>query len=257
MRKGEDQRMKSPNWQILLGISLVILSAAVYLIHYLIFRDAHHIFIFLVEDIAFVFIEVLLVTLIIHELLSRREKRARMEKLNMVIGTFFSEVGTQLLTFFSDFDPSLDKIRSDLMVKEHWAEKNFAEVSLQLKKYEYAVDIERLDLEGLRIFLLSKRDFLLRLLENPYVLEHEAFTDLLRAVFHLAEELAFRENVKAVPPSDRRHIAGDIKRAYVLLVHQWLSYMEYLKTHYPYLFSLALRTNPFDQNASAIVKEAP
>jgi hypothetical protein len=256
MRKEEDQRVKSPNWQILLGISLVILSAAVYLIHYLIFRDAHHIFIFLVEDIAFVFIEVLLVTLIIHELLSRREKRARMEKLNMVIGTFFSEVGTQLLTFFSDFDPSLDKIRSDLMVKEHWAEKNFAAVTLQLKKYEYAVDIERLDLEGLRIFLLGKRDFLLRLLENPYVLEHEAFTDLLRAVFHLAEELAFRENVKAVPPSDRRHIAGDIKRAYVLLVHQWLSYMEYLKTHYPYLFSLALRTNPFDQNPSAIVKEA-
>jgi hypothetical protein len=249
--------VKSPNWQILLGISLVILSAAVYLIHYLIFRDAHHIFIFLVEDIAFVFIEVLLVTLIIHELLSRREKRARMEKLNMVIGTFFSEVGTQLLTFFSDFDPSLDKIRSDLMVNEHWVEKNFAAVTLQLKKYEYAVDIERLDLDGLRIFLLGKRDFLLRLLENPYVLEHEAFTDLLRAVFHLAEELAFRENVKAVPPSDRRHIAGDIKRAYVLLVHQWLSYMEYLKTHYPYLFSLALRTNPFDQNASPIVKEAP
>ncbi len=249
--------MKIISWQVLLGIGLVVLSAVVYLIHYLIFRDAHHIFIFLVEDIAFVFIEVLLVTLIIHELLSQREKRARIEKLNMVIGTFFSEVGTRLLTFFSDFDPSLDKIRSDLMVKDYWAEKNFAQVSLRLKNYEYGVDIERLDLEDLRIFLLSKRDFLLRLLENPYVLEHEAFTDLLRAVFHLTEELAFREDLKTVPSSDRKHIAGDIKRAYVLLVHQWLAYMEYLKKHYPYLFSLAIRTNPFDQNASPIVKESP
>jgi hypothetical protein len=77
--------MKIIRWQVLLGIGLVVLSAVVYLIHYLIFRDAHHIFIFLVEDIAFVFIEVLLVTLIIHELLSQREKRARIEKLKFVM----------------------------------------------------------------------------------------------------------------------------------------------------------------------------
>jgi hypothetical protein len=30
--------------------------------------------------------------------------------------------------------------------------------------------------------------------------------------------------------------------------------MKYLKKYYPYLFSFAMRTNPFDQNASPIVK---
>jgi hypothetical protein len=30
--------------------------------------------------------------------------------------------------------------------------------------------------------------------------------------------------------------------------------MEHLKDNYPYLFSLAMRTNPFDQDASVIVK---
>lgn len=57
----------------------------------LFFRDPHHIFLYLIGDIAFVFIEVLLVTLIIHQLLSRREKQAMLKKLNMVIGAFFSE----------------------------------------------------------------------------------------------------------------------------------------------------------------------
>jgi hypothetical protein len=42
--------------------------------------------------------------------------------------------------------------------------------------------------------LLSKRDFLVALMENPNLLEHESFTDLLWAVFHLVEELAVRLN---------------------------------------------------------------
>jgi hypothetical protein len=29
--------------------------------------------------------------------------------------------------------------------------------------------------------------------------------------------------------------------------------MRHLKDHYPYLFSLAMRTNPFDENATASV----
>jgi hypothetical protein len=108
--------------------------------------------------------------------------------------------------------------------------------------------------EDLRRFLLDKRDFLLRLLENPNLLEHETFTQLLQAVFHLTEELADRDDVTKLPPSDYEHIAGDIKRAYVLLVNEWVDYMRHLKNNYPFLFSLAMRTNPFDQSASVIIK---
>ena len=37
--------------QIMFGIALVILSALTYYIHFLIFRDPHHIFIFMVGEI--------------------------------------------------------------------------------------------------------------------------------------------------------------------------------------------------------------
>ena len=102
-------------------------------------------------------------------------------------------------------------------------------------------------------WLRERRDFLLRLLENPNLLDHEAFTAALRAVFHLLEELDHREDFSSLPDSDIDHLEGDARRAYALLVQQWIDYMVYLKERYPYLFSLALRTNPFDRVASPVV----
>ncbi len=246
--------MKRFSWQVILGLSLVALSIIVYGAHYLIFRDSHHIFIYLVGDIAFVFIEVLLVTLIIHRMLGEREKRVRLEKLNMVIGVFFSEIGTKLLASFSDFDPQLDRIRRELVVTKDWSEQEFSHVSKRLRNYDYGIDIKNVRFEELHSLLMEKTDFLLRLLENPTLLEHESFTDLLRAVFHFTEELSAREDLSKLPSTDYDHLAGDMKRIYSLLVHQWLDYMKYLQSNYPYLFSLALRKNPFDQSASPVVK---
>ena len=246
--------MKKYSWQISLGIILIIISAIVYLIHYAIFRDPHHIFIYLTGDIAFVFIEVLMVTLVIHSLLNMREKRERLEKLNMLIGVFFSEVGTRLLVLFSDSDPNLDKIKQNLIVTLDWSNKEFEQMNNRLRNYEYKVNIDMINLKDLRDFLMGKSDFLVRFLENPNLLEHESFTEVLRAVFHIVEELEHRKNIKQLSKNDRNHIAGDIKRAYNLLVFEWLNYMKYLKNSYPYLFSLAIRLNPFDENATAEIK---
>ena len=90
-------------------------------------------------------------------------------------------------------------------------------------------------------------------MENPNLLEHESFTNLLWAVFHLTEELAYRRTVERLARADAAHIAGDIKRAYELLTLEWLAYMKRLQKDYPYLFSLAVRTNPFDPGASVEV----
>lgn len=249
----EGTALKRVSWQTILIFSLVGLSAALYWLHYGVFRDVHHIFIYLVGDVAFVPIEVLLVTLIIHRILAARETRTRLEKLNMVIGAFFSEVGTHLLTLLSDADPALDQIRSDLVVDAGWTRDEYRRVRPLLKSRKYAVDLAKVDLGGLRTFLSTKRGFLVRLLENPTLLEHELFTALLRAVFHLTEELESRRDLAGLPESDRQHLTGDTVRAYSHLVNEWLNYMRYLKDNYPYLFSLAMRTNPFDETASPVV----
>lgn len=245
--------MKRVNWQIILGISLIVLSVIFYSIHYFIFRDLHHIFIYMVGDIAFIPIEVLMVTLIIHRLLLDREKKAMLKKLNMVIGAFFSEVGIKLIPSFAKFDHKSDEIKEDLSRMKNWTDADFKKASDLIDNYRFRIDSNLGDLESLRDFLSRKRNFLLGLLENPNLLEHETFTELLWAVFHLTEELEYRSDLNSLPHSDLEHISGDIKRVYVLLLNRWVDYVMHLKHNYPYLYSLAVRTNPLDEQASPIV----
>jgi hypothetical protein len=241
-------------WETQLGITLVAASVIIYMTKYLVLGDPMNTYQYIFNAMGFLPINVLLVTLILNQLLSVRAKRERMEKLNMVIGTFFSEAGTGLLTYLSDRDPNLSEIRQDLIVTDTWTAEEFSRVHGYLQRYPYDIRVEGADLEELRRFLKERRDFLMRLLENPVLLEHESFTELLRAVFHLAEELERRRDLAGLPESDIAHLGGDVRRAYGLLVRQWLDYMEYLKRTYPYLFSLAMRSNPFDETASPVVR---
>jgi hypothetical protein len=103
---------------------------------------------------------------------------------------------------------------------------------------------------------LKNEELMLRLAENPMVFEHESFTDVILAISHLTEELKARDSLSGLPKDDRGHLAIDFKRVYSRLIPEWLRYMEYLQTHYPYLFHLAMRKNPFDASASVVIGEA-
>lgn len=188
--------------------------------------------------------------------LARREVQSRLEKLNMVIGVFFSEVGLELMAKLSKYDPDFDTIRSELIVTGAWTDRDFDKAVRDSRAHTYSAALEDVHFPGLKEFLLEKRDFMVRLLENPALLEHQSFTDLLRAVFHLAEELSYRLCFQDMPDPDRNHLSGDIKRIYHLIVNEWLFYMRYLKKNYPFLFSLAIRTNPFDKTASPVFRNS-
>jgi len=242
------------NWQVLLGLILIGLSAFFYLFHYLIFRDVHHIFLYLIGDIAFLFVDVLIVMLVLHRLLVYREKQSILKKLNMVIGTFFSEVGTELIKKCSQFDTELPDIAQQLVITKDWSDKEFIKVHKNIQERQNSINSKKGDLDKVKNFLVSKRPFLLSLLENPNLLEHDSFTNLLWAVFHLTDELVHRADLKKLPDTDYQHLSGDINRAYQQLIFQWLDYIKHLKQDYPYLFSLAMRTNPFDAAASVEIR---
>jgi hypothetical protein len=225
-----------------------------YLMHYAIFRDTHHIFIYLLGDVAFLPIEVLLVSLIVDRVLAKREKRNRINKLNMVIGAFFSEMGSQLLLYLSEFDTNCARIGGCLQLNTQWNDEDFRLAGKSVMEHECLIARDDQALEEMRLFLLSRREFLLTLLENPSLLEHETFTDLLWAVFHLTEELKYREMLEGLPESDHEHLCGDMNRAYAFLVREWLGYMRHLQQDYPYLYSLAVRTNPFNPDATPVVR---
>jgi hypothetical protein len=246
--------LKKYSWQLLLGLSLVASSVFAYILHYSIFRDARHIVIYLIGDLAFLPIQILFVTLIVDRLLSKREKMVLLKKMNMVIGVFFSELGTSLLESFKCFDSKAGNLGKTLLPTAEWTERNFSEAATGCKAHEPGIELGTGDLDQLRSFLLAKRDFMVGLMENHNLLEHESFTDLLWAVFHLVEELAVRDDVTILNEADLRHIVGDINRTYALLLVEWLAYLAHLKSDYPYLYSPAVRMNPFDPEASPAIR---
>ncbi len=186
-------------------------------------------------------------------ILSRRENEIYLQKVHMVLGIFFSEIGTWMLTYFARLDPDGESKSAHFLITLSWIDADFVKAQNLLSKHAYRVAIDGVNSEVLRNFLDVKGDFLLRLLENPVLLEHESFTLLLQAIYHLREELLCREDLASLPVSDYAHLSGDARRAYGLIVPQWLGYMKYLKSSYPYLFHLAVRKNPFDRDASTVV----
>jgi hypothetical protein len=241
-------------WRILFAGSLVIVSAALYGLDYILFRDAHDILFSLLGNIAFVPIYVLLVTLVIERVFESNQRNQRFHKLNMVLGAFFSEVGNPLLSFFSVFHEKNTALLQALKARTDWKNKDFSAARSSFRASDLSVDIHRCDLLSLKAFLVQKRAFLLALLENPNLLEHDKMTDMLWAIFHLSEELTARQDLKRLSDPDRDHLSIDLRRAYSQLVLEWLEYMRHLNHDYPYLYSLAVRVNPFDPDASAEIK---
>lgn len=236
-------------WRMILVTICAAMAVVCYTLDYVLFRDAETIFQFLIEETGFVFISVILVSLVIDKILDSREHSNRMQKLNMVIGTFFSEVGTDLIKRIADFDANCHRLVRELQVTTAWTSEDFKRVSQVVRDHPAEISVPEGDLGVLKMTLKENRYFLLNLLQNPNLLENESFTDLLWALFHLAEELINREDIDHLSKADKTHISGDIGRAYKALVCEWLSYMKHLKDNYPFLFSFAMRTNPFDSAA--------
>lgn len=244
---------KQYSYFIILASIFLALSAAGYFVHYLVFRDAHHIFIYMVGDLAFLPLEVFLVVLVIERILNHREKQAMLQKLNMVVGAFYSEVGNYLLRdLLVNFDNRAE-ISRHLSLSNDWTKKDFRKAADFAYTLKIDVDCKNVDLDKLKAYLNEKRTFLLTLLENPNLLEHDRFTDLLWAVTHVDEELAARQSLQNLPDTDLNHIAGDIRRLYDHLASEWIDYVEHLKSNYPHLFSLVLRTHPFLDKSSPVV----
>jgi len=238
---------------LLLAVVFIAASALLYFLHYLAFHDPHHIFIYLLGDLAFLPLEVFLVVIVIERILARRERQSLMRKLNMVIGAFFSEVGNELLWRLLGCFQKQDEICQHRDIKGNWSRADFRKAIEWAHCFKGAPDCTRIDIGELRSFLVQKRTFLLALLENPNLLEHERFTDLLWATFHLTEELEVRQSMIDLPATDLHHISSDIERVYHHLIAEWLAYVEHLKANYPFLFSLVVRVHPFQKNPSPVV----
>ena len=231
---------------LMIGIGLIGLSLVLHYVHYLIFQDLHHTLIFLFADIAFIPMEVFFTTLVIDKLLEKREKEHLRDKLSMLIGVFFSELGTDILNTFVYADDNTEIIAKEALVTKEWNKNEFKNLEKLVDEYEYDIDIKKVDLIALEKKLNAQKDLVINLITNPMLIEHEEFSDMLMSILHLREELSSRCSHE-LEEYEIKHLAKDINVAYKYLTFEWIQYMKQLKANYTQLFLKALITNPFDK----------
>jgi len=235
------------------ALLLILLSLALYGASFFLFGRGPDTAFAALLDLAFLPLQVLLLYLVLDRALAERERRDRRHKLNMVIGAFFSAVGRRLLELLTEMAPD-GEVQARLAVDPQWDAARLRAAAAWVDTAKFQLQPDPPHLAALREFLASERDLLLRLLENPTLLEHERFTDLLWAVTHVEEELSARRSLESLPPADLAHLAGDTDRLYSRLLAQWLEYMIHLRRAYPFLYSFAARANPLRKGAQVEVE---
>jgi hypothetical protein len=235
------------NQTFILIIALLIISIVVYLLEIIIFHNSHETFFLIFQDVAFLPVEVILITFILERFLSRREKQEKFKKIQVVIGAFYTDVGVSLIQNLARFNTNFSQLKKELdFENDSLLEKE--KLLHFVRNFNYIVDSQAGDLEELRYFLQTIKSYILHMFENPNIIEHDHFTDMLWAVYHVLSELELRGTCIALPENDMQHLSADIKRAYQLTIREWAGYMIHIRKEYPYLFSLAIRKNPFAEN---------
>jgi len=245
---------RNSKWLVKMGLVFAAISCGLYFLFYVLFHDAEFISHHLLNDIAFLPIEVFLVATVFEKLMGRREEKARLERMHMSIGAFFHEVGTDLVRTFASNNLQTIATHQDYDLDETWSKADFTRFKNNLTQTVSQLQISADNLLEFRNLLYSKREYLLRLMESDNLMEREHFAQLLLAIFHLFEELHLRQDLHNLAPGDFEHLSDDVRRVYLLLNEQWIDYLFHLKETSPYLFSLAVRTNPFNPAASVEVK---
>lgn len=249
--------MRLPRWQMRLVLAFTVITIVLYLFRWAAFpgEQLHNeMWRFLVGDIAFLFLQLILVTIVIDGLIQRSRMEELQQKLNMVIGAFFAETGTELLGLIAHNDRRMGDVRPDLVPSASWTAEDYGRARSDFAAHEGSLDMTPDFLERLRDMLTAERSYLLGLITNQSLLEHGSFTDLLWAITHVSEELDARGDLRNLPTSDVAHLTVDVRRVFASLGGEWLNYIEHLQANYPHLFSLAVRTNPLDPAACAEVR---
>ncbi|CEN92556.1 hypothetical protein [Paraclostridium sordellii] len=228
--------MKKIRYYFVISFILIALSAVMFLIHYLVFGQALNTAYYSLMNLCFIPINSLVVTIILEKLIDYRAKKDRIEKINMLVGIFFTEVGGKLMHLIIDSDKDAKNYITNF--------EDLNNIKKCLNEYDYKVDMNNIDLCSIKNILLENNNLFVTLISNENVFQHQIFTDLLMSVVHLRDEIIFMEKDDNLE-LNINHLENDVVRVYKNISIQWISYLEYLNKSYPFLYNNAIRVNPF------------
>lgn len=230
---------------IITGIVLLSLSLILFFIQTRVFNDLNKALSLLCSNIAFIPLNVFLTAFVIDTLFERRNKYHKIEKLIMIEGVFFSEFGTELLEKFARHDKNIKVLSDEAHINKNWGPSEFKKFNSVINNHQFDVDINTISLRKVSNIINDNKDFLISIITNPTLMEHELFSEMAVAIFHIREELQDIYVHTEYDTFNREHIKEDFSILYKLMTQTWIIYMKHLQEEYPTLFKKAMIHNPF------------
>lgn len=208
---------------------LLAISACIYGMQILIFKDVRNTGFYIFQDMAFIPISIAITTVVVGELLDINNKRDSRQKTRMLTSTFFSDIGFELmsmLSLVSNIDEELLHTINDTELSE-WDKitainNSGLTVNADMGIYTIISDV----------IIASKTDILI-LSSNPMLYDHEYFSDLLWELLHLMDEFRLRGDYVKLTPNDLTELNSDFSQVLELLLINWVVNAKYLKETYP------------------------
>lgn len=226
-------------------VLLLCTSGVLYLLHYLIFRDLHHIGIFFLHDLAGMPLEVLLVTLFFDRIIEKAHEEESQSKLSIIETLFFNESGGNMLRYLSAFDPDYPRLADILQVKMDWRSSDYQVAKLQLKDYPFHLDVQQVDYFSLHYHLDERHNYYRNILENPALTQSNEFTELVMKIYLMWEELDCRTDLYNLDLHEKHYLGELLTEIYQELVEYWLDNAYNHSIHNRPRLHRVIETSPF------------
>lgn len=240
---------------VLLGIMLFLFSVVLYFLNFLLYGDAHHLMEAFTEELAFMPVYVFITAVFAERMLSRSEKAEMSRRTNALVGTFYNEIGYDIVKKLIKFDSNSGTLNTKISIDGGLDPQKVKSIHRLAETYTYGAPKGKEDILEIGDLLSAKKDFMLIMMSNASLLEKDEFSELLLSVNHIHEALKTIDDISAIRDDLVDHFHSDIEKAYRSLIGVWVSYLSFIEKEDPYLYMLAIAKNPFKGEAGRIEKK--
>jgi hypothetical protein len=232
---------------VLLGMMLFLFSVVLYYFNFLLYGDAHHLMELFTEELAFMPVYVFITAVFAERMLSRSEKAEMSRRTNALVGTFYNEIGYDIVKKLIKFDSNSDILKAKISFDKGLDTPKVKAIHRLAETYTYGAPNGKEDIIEIGELLSAKKDFMLIMMSNASLLEKDEFSELLLSVNHIHEALKTIDEISSISKDLTDHFHSDLEKAYRCLIGVWVSYLSFIYKEDPYLYMLAIAKNPFSR----------
>ena len=208
---------------------LLAISACIYGMQILIFKDVRNTEFYIFQDMAFIPISIAITTVVVGELLDINNKRDSRQKTRMLTSTFFSDIGFELMSMLA----LISNIDEELLYTINAPELPESDKITAIKSSGLTVNADMGMYTIISDIIIASKTDILILSSNPMLYDHECFSDLLWELLHLMDEFRLRGDYVKLMPNDLTELNSDFAQVLELLLINWVVNAKYLEETYP------------------------